>query len=240
MDNMADDPDAKALALSEAKRQEALELIERARHYQDQGDVESSQTEVTNAWYALDEALTICPSNHRARFLLVSCAMNAEDYARAKLEALTIYKDLSSEQLSSMGDSVLHLSIAHASKMLGDVDEALQFANEASELYPNDPQPFMVLGELLEAVGRNEEAEHNCRQALLRNDSPDCQHILNQQNVFFTLCCLTSFGAPGAMHRGRDVRTESNTDGRYVATRISAFGRCLPLSEASRRRPSDL
>ena len=43
--------------------------------------------EVTNAWFALEEALALCPTNHRARFLLVSCAMNADDYPRAKAEA---------------------------------------------------------------------------------------------------------------------------------------------------------
>ena len=43
--------------------------------------------QVTNAWFALEEALALCPTNHRARFLLVSCAMNADDYPRAKTEA---------------------------------------------------------------------------------------------------------------------------------------------------------
>ena len=27
--------------------------------------------QVTNAWFALEEALALCPTNHRARFLLV-------------------------------------------------------------------------------------------------------------------------------------------------------------------------
>merc|ERR1719183_1081607 len=128
------------LVLSEQKRQDALECIERARQFQSQEDMEGAQTEVTNAWYRLDEALAICPSNHRARFLLVSCAMNADDYQKAKVEAARIYQDLSREQLAQMKDSVLHLSIAHASKMLGETDDAIHFALEATTFYPDDPQ----------------------------------------------------------------------------------------------------
>jgi len=185
-------PEDENLKQSESKRLEALERIEQARRYQAQGDLDASQTEVTNAWYALDEALEICPQNHRARFLLVSCAMNAEDYSRAKAESLKIYKDLNHDQLAGVSDSVLHLSIAHASKMLGELEDAVVYTKEATELYPDDPQPYMVLGELYEAVGRNQEAEKYCRQAILRNDAPECCHRLSEQNLFFTLCCLTS------------------------------------------------
>merc|ERR550514_2395157 len=132
----------------------------------------------------------LCPQNHRARFLLVSCAMNADDYPRAKEEALTIYSDLSQEQLQQLNDSVLHLSIAHASKMLNEPEDALKFATEATQLFADDPQPYMVLGELHQAADDNMEAEHRFRQALMHHDSPACRHPLNPQNVYFTLCCL--------------------------------------------------
>jgi len=178
--------------LSEEKRKEAIARIEVARKRQEQGDAERAEMEVTNAWACLDEALTICPENHRARFLLVSCAMNADDYARAKAEALFIYKGLTQDQLEQMGDSVLHLSIAHASKMLGQMDDAIHYAAEATNYYGDEPQPYMVLGEMLEATGQIQEAEQRCRQALLHNDSPDCRHSLTSQNVFFTLSCLGS------------------------------------------------
>merc|ERR1719214_255067 len=119
-----DSAQSQALKASERKRLEALERIDRAKAYQAENDLDGAQAEVTNAWYALDEALEICPENHRARFLLVSCSMNAEDFGRAKKEALTIYRDLSRQQLREMDDSVLHLSIAHASKMCEENDEA--------------------------------------------------------------------------------------------------------------------
>lgn len=186
------DADPDSLRRSEDKRQEALDRIDRARQAQMEGNLDRAQTEVTNAWCALDEALALCPGNHRARFLLVSCAMNADDYVRAKSEAMRIYNSLSQEQLEQMGDSVLHLSIAHASKMMGNSADASRFAAEATKLYPDDPQPYMVLGEMCAACGQNQEAEQRCRQALLHNDSPACRHPLNKQNVFFTLCCLGS------------------------------------------------
>ena len=179
-----------AVESSEARRQEALSCIEKARELQLDGRVEDAQAEVTNAWFALEESLSLCPTNHRARFLLVSCAMNADDYQRAKAEALRIYTDLSREQLQQMDDSVLHLSLAHASKMLKDVKDAMRYANEACELYPEDPQSYMVLGELYDSVNEDELAEKFCRQAIFYNDAPNCKHPLNAHNVFFSLCCL--------------------------------------------------
>eukprot|EP00746_Dinoflagellata_sp_MGD_P039643 gnl/MRDRNA2_/MRDRNA2_195740_c0_seq1.p1 gnl/MRDRNA2_/MRDRNA2_195740_c0~~gnl/MRDRNA2_/MRDRNA2_195740_c0_seq1.p1 ORF type:complete len:371 (-),score=85.43 gnl/MRDRNA2_/MRDRNA2_195740_c0_seq1:17-1129(-) len=180
------------LQSSENKRIEALQRIERAKAYQADNDMDGAQAEVTNAWYALDEALAICPENHRARFLLVSCSMNAEDFQRAKSEALTIYNDLSKEQLLQMQDSVLHLSIAHAAKMCNEIEDAICFATEATELYPEDPQPYMVLGECLHELNRMSEAEQKCRESLAYNEAPDCKHPLNPQNMYFTLCCLAA------------------------------------------------
>jgi len=105
---------------------------------------------------------------------------------------LSIYEALSEEQMAQMNDSVLHLSLAHASKMLGEYDSAIRYAQDATRLYPEDPQPYMVLGELFEAVSKHQEAEKCCREALSKTEGPDCKHSLNPKNVFFTLCCLTS------------------------------------------------
>lgn len=179
---------------SEQKHKEALARIDAARRKQAEDDVVGAQDELAAAWVALDDALRLFPRNHRARFLLVSCAMNADDYERAKKEALQIYELLSQEQLVAMGDSVLHLSLAHATKMLGETEEAMRYASEAAELYPFDPQPMMVLGELNEAQGRLPDAERGCREALRRNEDPQTrpQLRLSPQNFYFTLCCLGS------------------------------------------------
>ena len=44
-----------AVESSEARRQEALSCIEKARELQLDGRVEDAQAEVTNAWFALEE-----------------------------------------------------------------------------------------------------------------------------------------------------------------------------------------
>eukprot|EP00746_Dinoflagellata_sp_MGD_P019297 gnl/MRDRNA2_/MRDRNA2_144828_c0_seq1.p1 gnl/MRDRNA2_/MRDRNA2_144828_c0~~gnl/MRDRNA2_/MRDRNA2_144828_c0_seq1.p1 ORF type:complete len:380 (-),score=73.98 gnl/MRDRNA2_/MRDRNA2_144828_c0_seq1:195-1334(-) len=183
---------SEAFAQSEQKRQEALDWVDRARRQQAQGNSEGGRSAMAKAWRCLEESVSICPSNHRARFLVVSCAMNADDYKRAKSEAVRIYQDHTKQQLQQMNDSVLHLSIAHAAKMLGEIEFGIQFALEATELYRDDPQPYLVSAELHEILGHNREAEQMCRQALMHNDSPNCKHRLNSQNVFFTLCCLGS------------------------------------------------
>eukprot|EP00746_Dinoflagellata_sp_MGD_P089530 gnl/MRDRNA2_/MRDRNA2_35333_c0_seq1.p1 gnl/MRDRNA2_/MRDRNA2_35333_c0~~gnl/MRDRNA2_/MRDRNA2_35333_c0_seq1.p1 ORF type:complete len:365 (-),score=57.14 gnl/MRDRNA2_/MRDRNA2_35333_c0_seq1:10-1104(-) len=181
--------DAK-LRRSEDLRETALKSIENARQYQSANDSGRAQMEVTRAWKYLEEALNICPLNHRARFLLVSCAMNANDFNRAKDEALKIYRALSSDAMKRMNDSVLHLSIAHACKMSGDLESAVRFAREATQLYPTDPQPQMILGEVRQQQGRSEEAEQRCLRALKLHQSPECMYRLTEQNVYFLLCIL--------------------------------------------------
>lgn len=179
------------LALSEKKLAEALEHIERAKDCQDTSRTSAAQQEVRYACRRLDEALAICPQNHRARFLLVSCAMNADDYRRAKEEGLKIYRDFTGEEkIKEMDDSILHLSIAHASKMLGEMDDAIKFAAEATRLFEDDPQPYMVLGELYMAGDNLVEAEQQFRMALHHHDNPACKYPLTSQCVHFSLSCL--------------------------------------------------
>lgn len=173
---------------SEQKRKEALQCLERAR------DPKSSQDErykaMMDASAILEEGLQINPANHKVRFLLLSCAMNLDQFERAKKEGLKIYNALTPEQRARMGDAVLYISLAHASKMLGDIDDAIRFAREASEAYPDDPHPHMILGELYEASDLNAEAESMCRKALLHHEEASCKHHLNPMSVYFTLCCL--------------------------------------------------
>jgi tetratricopeptide (TPR) repeat protein len=118
--------------------------------------------------------------------------MNQADYPRAEEEASHIYDALDTKQLKNMGDPLLHLSIAHACKMQSKTEKAMKFAREATELYEHDPQPFMVLGELLERAMDHKEAERYCRKALLKSDSPDCKQPLSSHNTVFTLCCLSA------------------------------------------------
>lgn len=174
---------------SEVKRKEALALIEASKECESAGDSAGAKKALDDAWRALEESLALCPTNHRARFLLVSCAMNADDYARSKQEALLMYESLSPDQLN---DSVLNIVLAHSSKMLGEVEDAIFYADEATRIFPDDPQPYMIMGEIYEAQGQDEDAEHHCRQALRYHDSPDCQQHLNPKKVYEVLCCLSA------------------------------------------------
>merc|ERR1719421_1535968 len=140
---------------------------------------------MNSVWETLEQALWLCPMNHRARCLKVSLAMNNQDFITAKREAKKVYDYLTADQMKSMDNSMLHLSIIHACKMLGDKEEAMKFATEAVQTFPKDPQAYMVLGELCDQSGQKSQAEYMCRQALLHNDNPDCKHPLSPQNVLF-------------------------------------------------------
>merc|ERR1719379_853722 len=109
---------ASDLRVSEEKRIDAAELITQARAMQDAGDAGSAEELLSLAWGLLEEAVSLCPRNQRARFYMVSLALNDGLFERARDEALAIYNDLSEAQIRAMNDVGLHLSLAHASKML--------------------------------------------------------------------------------------------------------------------------
>jgi len=169
----------KALGCLQAFKDESLD--ERARDEQ-----------MRDAWKYLEESIQICPTNNRARFLIVSCAMAEDDFVRAKEEGTAIFKSLTIEQRCQVGDAALHLSLAHVSKMLGDIDDAIMYAGEAAKLFPEDPHPHMILGELYEVYGSPNDAERECREALRYQSDLSCKHGLKDQSVYFMLCCLAS------------------------------------------------
>lgn len=140
--------------------------------------------------HKLEQALDLNPLNHKARFVLAGCAMRVDDFQRVKREGTIIYNALTEDERHKMGDAVLHLMLAHACKMIGELENAIRYATEASELYPSDPHPHMILGELFEVKGNNAEAERQCREALMFQSDPGCRHSLNEQSVYLTLCCL--------------------------------------------------
>jgi len=184
------DPDD--FSRSEAKRREALASIRRITEHKASGDTDQMKAEVSNAWRLLEEALAICPQNHRARFLLVSCCMNDDNYVRAREEAQIIYKALTEEQMKEMNDPLLHLSLVHACKMTGDTESAMKYAKEGARIYDDDPQAHMALGELLELVGDYKGASEACHASLNISEQADVKVPLSRQNKVFVLCCLSS------------------------------------------------
>lgn len=178
------------LEASEGLRRKAEQCILSARLANSAGQVQAAKEQVVHGKRCLEEALARCPSNHRARFLLVSVAMNENDFQLALAQGLRIYRDLDRKQ-TLMNDSVLHLGIAHAYQKLGQREEAIRMAKEASELYQNDPQPCMVLAELMEDKDARI-AEEYCRIARERNESQSCCRHLSTENTVFLFCCLGS------------------------------------------------
>jgi len=176
--------------VAEEKRLAAVGCLKAARDLAASGDEAAAQQKMDEAWACLEESIRLDSSNNKSRFLLVSCAMNRDDFERAFNEGSAIYNSLGTDQRQNMGDAVLHISLAHACKMLGKVDEAIHFASEAATLYPADPHPRMILGEVFEASGHDAQAESNCREALSRHRDPKCKHPLSPLSVYFTLCCL--------------------------------------------------
>lgn len=188
---------------SERDRLEAIASIQRGRQASLEGDDGASELALDDAWRCLERSLVHNPGNQRARILLVACAITKEDFERAREEALRIHGGLSLQQLRDLGDSVLHMSICKASLMLGNTEESARFANEAAQLWPEDPQPLAVLGELAEKAGRDSDAERFSRQALLFHDDPQCRTRLRPDGLITALCCLG-----GVLHR-RDRHAEA-------------------------------
>jgi len=174
---------------SETKRKLALECMRQANLYKLDEVTAKMHAEIAKAWSLLEEACELCPTNHRARFLLVSLCMNDENYRRAKEESEKIYESLSQKQLEEMNDPLLYRSLIHACKMLGDFDAATTYATAATEVLVGDPQSHMMLGELLELKGDHAGAERCCKTALETDASCKGTFKLSLRNVVFTLCC---------------------------------------------------
>merc|ERR1719311_1398709 len=138
----------------------------------------------------IDESLSLNPNNHRARLVVAGIAMDAEDFPRVMRECCAIYDRTTQEDRRQMGDAVLYLMLAHAAKMLGELEDAIRFASEAAGLYPRDPHPPMILGELYEIAGDNDQAERQCKKALVVHDERGCEKQLTPQSVYLTLTCL--------------------------------------------------
>lgn len=176
---------------SEEKKLEALGHINGAKQLQASG---APMGDVDNEWghaiRLLENALVICPGNHLARFLLVSCFMNCEDYRTAREEASKLYDELSTEKKQKLNDPILHLTLARTCQLLEEPREAEHFAREATTLFPECPQPYMLLGEVYEQLGLFAESEQECRQALFISDLPECKAKLDATDVYQTLCCL--------------------------------------------------
>merc|ERR1719161_1049601 len=106
-------------------------------------------------------------------------------------QGLKMYNELCEERLfaslSRLGNGArlpifgLFLHLAEASKISGERTQAIKFAQKAANLFPTDPIPHMMLGELLHAVGAYAESAKECQLALMHHansSSPAIRHPL--------------------------------------------------------------
>eukprot|EP00746_Dinoflagellata_sp_MGD_P154526 gnl/MRDRNA2_/MRDRNA2_84866_c0_seq1.p1 gnl/MRDRNA2_/MRDRNA2_84866_c0~~gnl/MRDRNA2_/MRDRNA2_84866_c0_seq1.p1 ORF type:complete len:617 (-),score=96.66 gnl/MRDRNA2_/MRDRNA2_84866_c0_seq1:28-1878(-) len=146
-----------------------------------------------------------------ARSYLVALMIRNGKLTQAKEEGMKIYDAIREERmvasLSRLGDGArlpifgLFLHLAHTLKRSGETAQAIKLAQKASNLFPTDPNPHIILGELMHAIGAYSESERECRLALMHHwnlqgnansSSPADRHPLIDDigTVYSTLCCL--------------------------------------------------
>jgi tetratricopeptide (TPR) repeat protein len=172
------------LAIAEKKFSEA-EGIFRKLYQPGQGDprpaeglVEtySAQNQFETALQLLQEDLKKSPDSLPLRRLLAITAMRARKYDLAIAEFRRLL-----EKVPKSGE--LHLQLGEAYHLKGDLGNAINVAEQAHKLAPNDPEPIMFLGAMLETAGRSAEAKAKYQRVLeLRPDNP---FVLN--NIAFSL-----------------------------------------------------
>eukprot|EP00746_Dinoflagellata_sp_MGD_P154527 gnl/MRDRNA2_/MRDRNA2_84866_c0_seq2.p1 gnl/MRDRNA2_/MRDRNA2_84866_c0~~gnl/MRDRNA2_/MRDRNA2_84866_c0_seq2.p1 ORF type:complete len:627 (-),score=119.81 gnl/MRDRNA2_/MRDRNA2_84866_c0_seq2:269-2149(-) len=165
-----------------------------------------------------------------ARSYLVALMIRDSKLTQAKEQGLKICEELCEQHLvaslSRLGNGArlpifgLFFQLAAASKISGESTQAIMFAQNAADLFPTDPNPHMMLGELLHAMGAYAESAKECQLALMHHansSSPAIRHPLmchafwsllpqeyalntrlsqhifdtiRMHNFYLTLCCL--------------------------------------------------
>ncbi len=172
------------LAIAEKKFNEA-EGIFRKLYQPGQGDTKpaeglvetySAQNQFDTALQLLQGDLKKSPDSLAIRRLLAITAVRARKYDLAIAEfGRLLEKDPKSGELRLQLGEVYHLK--------GDLGNAINVAEQAHQLAPNDPEPIMFLAAMLETAGRTSEAQAKYQRVLeLRPDNP---FVLN--NIAFSL-----------------------------------------------------
>merc|ERR1711977_310096 len=126
-----------------------------------------------------------------ARSYLVAVMIEDATLTQAKEQGLKICDELCKEHLAAsllcLGNGArlpifgLFFQLAEASKISGERTQAIKFAQMAANLFPTDPNPHMMLGELLHGIGAYAESAQECKLALMHHanaSSPAIRHPL--------------------------------------------------------------
>jgi len=124
-----------------------------------------------------------------ARSYLVAVMIEDATLTQAKEQGLKICDELCKEHLAAsllcLGNGArlpifgLFFQLAEASKISGERTQAIKFAQMAANLFPTDPNPHMMLGELLHGIGAYAESAQECQLALVHHanlSSPAIRH----------------------------------------------------------------
>eukprot|EP00747_Dinoflagellata_sp_TGD_P178828 gnl/TRDRNA2_/TRDRNA2_28560_c0_seq1.p1 gnl/TRDRNA2_/TRDRNA2_28560_c0~~gnl/TRDRNA2_/TRDRNA2_28560_c0_seq1.p1 ORF type:complete len:452 (+),score=75.50 gnl/TRDRNA2_/TRDRNA2_28560_c0_seq1:27-1382(+) len=175
---------------SEVQRARAMRCIERAQRFRAQGRHPLAKLQMRQGQRLLQETIDASPAILNARFLLVGCLLSMESFEEAKKHVLALYSCLSKQSIQEMRDPVLFLAVAHASRRLGEIESAIDYLQEATEVFPEHPQPCVYLSELLSYVGRTQTGAEASRLALARDAMPSCPSRLKSEERVRALRCL--------------------------------------------------
>jgi len=161
------------------------QLISRARHCAERAErfrVEErrplAEAQLLQCVAFLEQALLVDPDDLSTRCWLVGCYMRLGNFLSAKEQALFALRKISDEG-SLLEDPLLHLAITQLSTRLGQHEDAVAFAQRATEEYPLHPQPCATLSRALSRVGRCFAGKKTAEMALSRDDDPRCTSRLS-------------------------------------------------------------
>src|SRR5882724_2621600 len=113
----------------------------------------------TNAYRELSSAIVLEPANWQAQLDLANLLFGARQFAEARDRALSILN-------SSPGNLRAQLLLASSDAELGNREEAIRDAEQAVQIAPDKPSPYLALGLLQEQAAQLELAEQNLQKAV--------------------------------------------------------------------------
>eukprot|EP00927_Polykrikos_kofoidii_P056419 TRINITY_DN50536_c0_g1_i1.p1 TRINITY_DN50536_c0_g1~~TRINITY_DN50536_c0_g1_i1.p1 ORF type:complete len:434 (+),score=79.55 TRINITY_DN50536_c0_g1_i1:94-1395(+) len=209
----------------------AVQCAARAMTFRENGRMPLAETQLGRCRKHAEAALELDKSNTGARFMLVGCLMFRGEFAAAKTEALILIESFNHQEHDFLGDPSLHLAIAHLSKVLGQLDEAIGFLEQAAEMFPDYPAPCVALSELLNRTGRYLASADMARTAFERDRRPRCPKRLTQAEKATAACCLAERFAETAETGEKEADVEEDTGVRSRRSKSARPGGLMSLPD---------
>mmetsp|Transcript_22414 Transcript_22414/g.52349 ORF Transcript_22414/g.52349 Transcript_22414/m.52349 type:complete len:433 (+) Transcript_22414:43-1341(+) len=185
----------------------ARQCAERAEQFRREGRVPLAMLQLERCVHFLRQALTLSSRNLSARCFHVGCLMLLGEFEAAKEQAVETMREVYDEQHATLQEPFLHLAIAHIASRLGQSEDAIAFAQRASNEYPQHPQPCATVCRTLDRAGRHFAAMNMARMAVERDKQPGCPARLSDSSRQAALECLGEGGSQHVPHVTRGVLT---------------------------------